>query len=400
MLAQGIDIQAVACRPIWHREELAWTRNAWLWLTAALHAANEHWEVWTEWYEARLEGRPANKDLELARARISEEIWEQGPKAVNAHIKELIEKNESSEGGRAPETKPPPEPEAGPGPDYGVKGGKLAILAHAPTPDEVAPQAKLHARLRKKTADLLALLTPVENQFPELSGAVREYAELVSAETEKLDVTGLFSVGGALAAFSGAYRDQNTERTLATPLEPQLAAGLASLVRDHGPFILGFEEGRELMERADRFALDAQVIAKIEEPGNALLNELTENRELVEEQTRNLHRPVRDAVDEFGWQAGRAGFSAYLIIRKAVHATMQFLIGEKTRGGQAMIALLGGAAATSTVAGDPNAEFVRAALTFLRDYSAQIISYFNHSPEFRAYVDWVLRTLDADHRDR
>jgi hypothetical protein len=35
-----------------------------------LLAADEGWEVWTDWYEARLHGRPFDKALEEARVLI------------------------------------------------------------------------------------------------------------------------------------------------------------------------------------------------------------------------------------------------------------------------------------------------------------------------------------------
>ena len=63
-------------------------------LKSALLAADQGWEVWTDWYEARLAGdaaRPPNEALEVARATIPDEIWKQGPAVVNAEIKRLID---------------------------------------------------------------------------------------------------------------------------------------------------------------------------------------------------------------------------------------------------------------------------------------------------------------------
>ncbi|MGA2491718.1 MAG: hypothetical protein ABSF67_02075 [Roseiarcus sp.] len=62
-------------------------------MKSALLATNQNWEVWTDWYEARLAGdaaHPPNEALEVARATIPDEIWTQGPAAVNAEIKRLI----------------------------------------------------------------------------------------------------------------------------------------------------------------------------------------------------------------------------------------------------------------------------------------------------------------------
>jgi hypothetical protein len=53
--------------------------------------ANEAWEVWTDWYEARLEAGPTDQAIEVARATIPGRAWEEGPKVVNAQIRRLLE---------------------------------------------------------------------------------------------------------------------------------------------------------------------------------------------------------------------------------------------------------------------------------------------------------------------
>ena len=91
---------AVTAMPLWPNGVPYWANGAWLSLRAALLAANEGWEVWTDWYEARLAGdagRPPNEALEIARAKIADQIWKQGPAAVNAEIKRLIAEHTSLE---------------------------------------------------------------------------------------------------------------------------------------------------------------------------------------------------------------------------------------------------------------------------------------------------------------
>jgi hypothetical protein len=70
----------------------------WVLLRDALDQFDGHWEVWTEWYDDRLRGRlPVNLLLEIDRVTISDVTWRQGPKAVNAEIKRLIEKYRAAE---------------------------------------------------------------------------------------------------------------------------------------------------------------------------------------------------------------------------------------------------------------------------------------------------------------
>jgi hypothetical protein len=55
------------------------------------------WDVWTDWYEARLRGDPAIAELEIARATIPNQTWKQGPAVVNAEIKRLVEEQKLSD---------------------------------------------------------------------------------------------------------------------------------------------------------------------------------------------------------------------------------------------------------------------------------------------------------------
>ena len=288
----------------------------------------------------------------------------------------------------------PVEPSPGPGPQYRPREGKLSEDVSAPSVDEAEKQSSLHLRLRADALKLAASLHRVANRFPELASTSTEYAKLLESNTIDVDVPGVWSVGGALSIFARSYREQNIARTLAEPLEPQLDASLQNVVRQHGAFILGFREGRDLVQRADEFAIDNARIQQIEVPGVILLGELTENRDLVDDRTRALHRPIRDSLAEFGWVGSRVSYTAYLIVRNAVRAIIKYTVGENRSVGEVLAIMTG----VSVVAGDPNAEFIRAAVPILQHYGSQLLAFFNHSPEMRAYVEWALHILDIDKR--
>jgi hypothetical protein len=108
-IADGLGVADLAGRPLWPDtvpQDLNSLRQE---LRDRLRSLDEGWDVWTDWYEARLEGRPADETLEVARATIADEIWKQGPRTVNAHIRDLIKRHE--------ETPPPPDPVPRPPPD-------------------------------------------------------------------------------------------------------------------------------------------------------------------------------------------------------------------------------------------------------------------------------------------
>ncbi|SEA88658.1 hypothetical protein SAMN05444370_1164 [Rubrimonas cliftonensis] len=75
-----------APRPLWIGATPDSASHVWRKLRERLLAADEGWEVWADWYEARLRGDPFDPALEEARVLLPEALWEQGPKAVNTEI--------------------------------------------------------------------------------------------------------------------------------------------------------------------------------------------------------------------------------------------------------------------------------------------------------------------------
>ncbi len=89
-LEKDASAERVETLPLWPEDPPVWAADAWARLEDHLLKADEGWEVWTNWYEDRLHGRPFDKALEEARVLIPDEIWEQGPEAVNTEIARLI----------------------------------------------------------------------------------------------------------------------------------------------------------------------------------------------------------------------------------------------------------------------------------------------------------------------
>lgn len=75
---------------LWVTKIPVWVGRQWADLKDQL-PEDEGWQVWTDWYEARLVGRSADESLEFKRLTIPEKDWTQGPSHVNAEINRLIE---------------------------------------------------------------------------------------------------------------------------------------------------------------------------------------------------------------------------------------------------------------------------------------------------------------------
>jgi hypothetical protein len=133
---------ALAAHTLWPHGTPAWADRAWQRLRDALLAENDDWWVWTDWYEARLNGRPPPEEaLEVARVMIEQEIWRQGPRAVNGRIERLIEQYE----GR---TKPRPRPRREESPAESTQQHYSCFISYSSKDEEFAQ--RLYSDLQRR----------------------------------------------------------------------------------------------------------------------------------------------------------------------------------------------------------------------------------------------------------
>ncbi len=84
------DLSRIIEIPLWDENNIPPNFSAkWEVLKSKLISSGEDWEVWTNWYEDRLAGNPANPVLDVARVTLPEPMWEEGAATVNAEIKNL-----------------------------------------------------------------------------------------------------------------------------------------------------------------------------------------------------------------------------------------------------------------------------------------------------------------------
>jgi hypothetical protein len=87
--ASGKFVPDILERKLWPGARPRWIVEFWKELKQVLIAAKEDWDVWTDWYEARLQGKAFYEETETARLRIAEKFWKQGPGIVNREIRGL-----------------------------------------------------------------------------------------------------------------------------------------------------------------------------------------------------------------------------------------------------------------------------------------------------------------------
>lgn len=202
-------------------------------LRATLLGQNQDWEVWTEWYDARLAGDVANHEFQVARATMDDAIWQQSPTMVNAHVKQLI-----TEAFRhATEDKPDELPEADAIPLQATAAsqfalnaeGRLDLLADAPLRDDM--QRDIYQEVRHKA---LALSGLGHNQLADMSEPVQRFLIAAPERIEDVSIIRFWSRGNTLRRRLKAH-DAGVASD-ADPTDPAiLSASVADISRAPNP---------------------------------------------------------------------------------------------------------------------------------------------------------------------
>ena len=86
---QELGVGELMDLPLWSDDPPDWAADGWDSLKTAL-PSDQGWDVWVTWYEERLSGGSRAEDYELVFASVPQKIWEKGPAAANAWIKEHL----------------------------------------------------------------------------------------------------------------------------------------------------------------------------------------------------------------------------------------------------------------------------------------------------------------------
>jgi hypothetical protein len=279
----------LAAHPLWPDGFPFLVKIAWERLESTLLDSDRDWEVWTDWYRDRLRGLPGDTDLELARVKLPEGLWRNGPEAVNAAIRRLIEKSRPSE----------PIPAQGAGPHVILNSDlKIALAPLA----ELDPEGNNLARLRQllplarqAAGDLAGHLNP--NTQPELARIVTEYRVAIADEPEKIPWSIVFGLGVRLDNAATAARRLIEDR-MRPPLEDAEQEALDSVLTLHGPLVLATAEGRELSEEADRFNLTRDQQTALRTDAQTIVDRLKHAREIAEPAVIEITDQAAEAIGE------------------------------------------------------------------------------------------------------
>ena len=215
VLAAGASADELRAAPLWRSGEPDWAREAWADLKSYLaQFPEEHWEVWTDWYEDRLAGRPINTALERDRIAIpsEEKLWEQGPAAVNARLKQIIAEHEAQALVQNPSGQP-----------FAEHSGKIDVddLADKGHVADDAETREDHAAARESLEDLKTMCA-ASNRLSDLGGRTEKALGALGDSIPQIQANAL---ARALQRLKLALEADERRRDEKDPDQPPLETG-------------------------------------------------------------------------------------------------------------------------------------------------------------------------------
>ena len=132
---------AIVDAPLWSRSPPESATDAWAALKSDLPKGQD-WEVWIDWYEARLRGGSRGEAVELVFATVPPEVWDEGPAAANAWIKARLPQPKEDDLAQRPALF-----------SFRLADGRIAVAPHSATPEHRAFTQTLLDESRRKAAE-------------------------------------------------------------------------------------------------------------------------------------------------------------------------------------------------------------------------------------------------------
>lgn len=387
--------------PLWSRGPPDWAARRWTVLRRAMLSAHPDWTVWTEWYEARLAGHPADERLEIARVGALAALWAEDPRRVNAEIRDLVARHTlvprepQPDSDPAPPPAPPPQPPPdGPGPRLMATpdGFDTVLIGPGPRERDDPMQLSLHARVKARVARLAGPMERVQNTHKALHDEFVDYMGFVAPTVAEIDVPSLWSAGAALRDMVEALAplDGSARRTLLEPLEPDVLALLRALLRVHTAFIMGFPEAEELERRARALALLDVPLAELARRARAVLAPMLRVPSLLTCRAKALVQMLDRALDQADERTvalvGAGVATATEGIVAFGRAVTPFVVVAATAAGVSGYTI-------KDLVGDPNAEALKAALSYLIQNGRTLLAFACHNPQLQAWLEWLIEEV-------
>jgi hypothetical protein len=191
----GINIKKLAQSSLWHGKTPDWFSKANADLKSALLPLNQDWDVWTRWFDDRINGVKAEEVLELRRVQIEPEDWDKGAAHVNVLIRKMEEERAAEFASeKLQNTDLPPFPESGPGAELQPTPSGFETVS---TPIEMdgaalAVQKSLHNLLLRRANRLDSEIARICNTHRSLRDEYEDYVTFIRVPFDEIDVTSIW----------------------------------------------------------------------------------------------------------------------------------------------------------------------------------------------------------------
>ncbi|MEL7470974.1 MAG: hypothetical protein AAFN27_21155 [Pseudomonadota bacterium] len=246
---------------LWCGELPTGSLEDWSSLRDHLLADNEGWKVWVDWYQDRLEGKPAIEDLEVAKALIPDEIWKAGPATLNAEIARLIRKHTTE----LPETLEVSQSKAGE--NFGGTHEQRIDVADDPLVRAISTDAiaqEFHAEVLDAAEQVLDCCRR-SNQLDRLAQTVDGYLKKLGTSPEEVSPA-MVGRGERLRTLRDADRRLQAENDpIPGPMAPDAFARLEDLISAHNQYVSTEPALKEIQDTlADPEAQIQAIVAPID----------------------------------------------------------------------------------------------------------------------------------------
>jgi hypothetical protein len=254
-IENSMSVEKLLNSALWLNKVPKWFWNATVDLKTTLLPLNQDWDVWTRWFDDRLNGLKANKVLELLRIQIRQDDWAKGAAHVNALIRKMEEERAAELAAeKIDNAELPPVPAQSKGIEWvqDAQGAFTPVVSFVDRPDqETADLALMLPYLLQCAQDLeCAIQGSVSNSLKDaILPRVEAYRRAVDKPAFEISIDEVHFAGVRLRNASERLKqDIKDEET------PQVAhnigEALDSVIMFHGPFVLGTKRGAELDQRA------------------------------------------------------------------------------------------------------------------------------------------------------
>ena len=246
--------------PLWvDRIEPVWSTREWS--DIKNHFAKypeEHWHVWTEWWEDRRDGKPYNIEMEREIVLIPDEDWQRGPAHVNPMIAEIRAQY-------AAQDVPADNPVA---PRFVTDRGRIVPRIDMPEEPPSDDQADLYDALREQTVELRGLCPENSNRYGPQGKAVTQFLAALGEEYGSMRLSTLWIAGQRMRRFA---RADDARRAAADPeddpMDPDQSALFAEVVTTYNVFSTGEpalkakdEKGRDIATLSPDVTAEARAV--------------------------------------------------------------------------------------------------------------------------------------------